>query len=70
MALVDGFVSVFEEVFVAGVILEGELSRKLTWAFVGVDFAALVLSILGFFSIFGWAAFIVGTFAPNLRNVW
>ena len=46
MALVEGVFSVFNEVFVAGVVLEGELSKKVTRAFVGVDSAALVRGIL------------------------
>ena len=45
-ALVDGFVSVFVDVFVAGVVLKGELTEKLTRAFFGVDFSVLVLGIL------------------------
>ena len=45
-ALVDWVVSVFDEVFVAGVVLEGELSQKVTRAFVGVDFAGLVHGIM------------------------
>ena len=46
MAPIERVVSVFEEVFVAGVVLEGELSENVTRAFVGVDFAALVSGVL------------------------
>ena len=46
-AMIDGVVSVSDDVFVAGVILEGELSEKVTRAFVGVDISALVHGILG-----------------------
>ena len=46
MALVEGVVSVFDEVFVAGVVLEGEWSEKVTRAFVDIDFIVLVFGIL------------------------
>ena len=42
--LPDGVVSVFEEVFVAGV--EGELSEKVTRAFVGVGLLVFARGIL------------------------
>ena len=37
MALVDGVVSVLEEVFVPGFVLEGELSEKVSRALVGFN---------------------------------
>ena len=43
--LVDGVVSVSDDVLVVGVVFEGELSKKMTQAFVGVDFSARVLGI-------------------------
>ena len=46
MALVEGVVAVLDEAFVAGVVLEGEWSEKVTRAFVGVDFVALVFGFL------------------------
>ena len=45
-ALVHGVVFVFDDVCVAGVVLEGELSEKVTRALVGADFSALVRGIL------------------------
>ena len=41
MALVEGVVFVFDGVFVARVVLDGELSEKVIRVFVGVDFAVL-----------------------------
>ena len=46
MALVEGVVYVFDDVFVAGVVLDRELSEKVTQAFVGVDFVVRVRDIL------------------------
>ena len=56
MVMVDEGVSVFEDVLIA--VVEGELSKKLTQAFVGFDFSALVRGILDveFIELFsdGW----------------
>ena len=46
MALGEGVVSALDEVFVAGVELGGELSKKISRAFVGAELIALVLGIL------------------------
>ena len=43
--LVDDVVSVLEEVFVPGAVLEGELSEKVTGVLVGVDLLDLPLGI-------------------------
>ena len=39
-ALVDGIFSVFDDVLLADVVFEGELSEKVILAFFGVDFSA------------------------------
>ena len=46
VTLVEGAVSVIGEVFVAGEVLEREMSEKVTRTLVGVDLVALVLGIL------------------------
>ena len=43
--LVDGVVSVFDDVLVAGIVFEGQLSEKVTLAFVVVNFSARVRGI-------------------------
>ena len=44
-ALVEGVISVLEELFVPGVEFEGELSEKVTRALVGLDLLDLSLGI-------------------------
>ena len=44
-ALVDGVVSVLEEVFFSGVVLEGEFSEKVTRAIVDVDLLNFTLGV-------------------------